>query len=176
MKKRLNKKGFEMSFGVIFSIIIIAVTIFVAVYVIGIFLDRVEQMKFVDNIKKIDYEIDSAAETTQSSKVISLDAPKGTTHLCFANLSKTGINSIMFTDINNLYSNTGNNVFFYPLRIAEKYGTKSAWKILCGDNNNGRDCIFTQTNPLCIRNIDGKFTFRVENPGDYSGKINIKSA
>lgn len=87
-----NKKAQEgpmgMSFGVIFSIILIAVFVFAAIYAISFFLNygKCTQVgNFYDNLQR---QVNEAAlGSVTQNKVVQISLPGGVETICFANLS-----------------------------------------------------------------------------------------
>lgn len=87
--EKLNKRAdINLSFGVIFSVILIAVFIFAAVYAINFFLDYsqcVQVGSFYDGLQK---EVSNAylSQSTENKK-FQISLPSSIDKICFANLS-----------------------------------------------------------------------------------------
>ncbi len=128
MKKRLrkekikgkNKKAqtMQMPFGMIFSILLIAVFIVVAFIAIKYFLKmrNCSQINiFVDDLQK---KIDSVwRQTSVSGEEFSLNLPSGIKYVCLADLNKTksGEHKNLADEFRGDFQN---NLFFYPPRKA----------------------------------------------------------
>jgi hypothetical protein len=113
---KINKKGQDaigMSFGWLFSLILIIVFIFVAIYGINYFLNMGKCTKvglFYDSLQQ---KIDDAYQSSSSDFELSVNLP-GVTQICFANLTQkiTGSDAI-YKQIE-LYSFYDANTFIIP--------------------------------------------------------------
>jgi hypothetical protein len=88
MAKRRGKGQIQLSFGIIFSIIIIIATIVVAFYVIGYFLDLSKCTKvglFYDGLKK---DVDKAWRADITQGIYKNELPSGIKKVCFGNSSQ----------------------------------------------------------------------------------------
>jgi hypothetical protein len=168
-KKMKNKKAaIEMSFQFIFSVILIAVVLFVGFYVIKIFLDRAEQVKFNDFVSRLkgDEGVWGVWTQDEASQVFSGSVNKAIKYVCFARPGCTdpSIPELrgFCTNITQRYS--GNyNFFFYPLGVAEKYHAKSAFEVYCNDQGEPLKNCVDVSEPTCIKamNIDGAWKIRM---------------
>lgn len=119
-----QKKGqIQISFGMIFSIIIVIATIAVAVYVIIYFLGMSNCTKngtFWDSLQK---EIDLAWNSDGLQKVYSAETPSGITKLCFGNSTQIPVGSELERYRG---SSSDRNAYFYPTEKAcEGFAFKS---------------------------------------------------
>jgi hypothetical protein len=181
----MNKKGdFQLSFQFIFSIILIAVVLFVGFYVIKIFLDQTEKIKlldFTEQLKNSDGGLLDIWRQDSASQIISLPISNKIEYVVFVNVT-TGCASPGITrectdiclNISRIYGSGGGdyNMFFYPIGRAEKYGPKSAQLISC--NNAGETvklCIDTSATK-CIPVVDGRVKMKLLKENETS-KIQI---
>ena len=168
MKKRGKKAQLHLSFQFILSLIIMAVALFVGFFVINMFLDRAEQTKFGLFATDLKNQVIEVWQTEEASKTITLDINKNIDYVCFANLSQRCSASLSslegFCRQASLY--TGNNLFFYPFGIAEKYDSQSYWKIQCGTKEMPKECVSLEENPTCIKAENGKVRMTLTNAGN----------
>ena len=155
MKKGVKRGQFQLSFEVLFSMILIAVFIFVAFYVIYQFLDinkKIETGIFIDDLdNKIErlWKTSGGKEKTLSVKL----NEEGITHVCFFNFTsgKEGIWNEQYKDISRK-SRASNNFYFYPRRFAQVDSAKI----------NRIDMSSFEENPYCVPNNEGSFSFKLE--------------
>jgi len=148
LKVNKNKRSqMEMSYGMMFSVILIAIFIFVAVYAIIMFLNINQQVEtgfFTDNLQdEVNRIWNGAGEDTfinltlRSSKI---------THICFFNSDEPkkgnfeGIDEI-FSELESHPLSSNENLYFYP----PKYADVSAKKISHIDMSKFK------SNPYCIK-------------------------
>lgn len=85
------KKGqVQISFGMIFSILIIIATIAIAFYVIKVFLGEKNCIDAGLLYDGVDKKVEEAWRSSIMSDVLTLDAPSGVKAVCFGNLSASG--------------------------------------------------------------------------------------
>jgi len=161
MKKRVGKMmkngQIEMSFGMMFSIILIGIFVFVAIYAIMIFLNmgnQVDTAVFTSNLQnEVDRIWRGAGEdafinlTLRSSKI---------TYICFFNSDepkKGNFNNIdeIFEELKSRPLNSNENLYFYPA----KYADISARKI------SHMDMTKFNSNPYCIKKQGDVFRIRL---------------
>lgn len=174
----MDKRGdIQMSFGMIFSIIIIASTIAVAIYAITLFLNSTEKIKYPTIVRDIEEQAKELRQAEEGSKVITIDTPKNIEELCFVKLKNPAIPGTLASRLQEFKDydfQKEMNFFFYPLGVAENLDAESGWKINCGAEGNYIDCLTFAKNPLCIPVQDGRVKFRLSNPGN--GYINISQS
>jgi len=151
------KRGqLDISFGMIFSIILIIVFIVVAIYGAIVFLNMkkcTETGLFKNDLQAA---IDSAWNGEYADSEITRSLPSNIDFVCFIDLSKKESGTYK-----NYYENAtmlGNNfnMFFWPL----KSSCKSALKFEIEHINTGN--ITKNDNPYCIQNVKGKTTVKIE--------------
>jgi hypothetical protein len=110
------KKGqFSISFGMIFSIIIIIFSIAIAVYVINYFLKLQSCTEVVDFYTNLKSEVDNAYGASIANKELSLGVPGGVDEVCFGDVNLArDTNPTEYKSLS-LLSERGYNVYFYPM-------------------------------------------------------------
>jgi hypothetical protein len=88
--RKINKKGdINLSFGVIFSIILIAVFVFVAIYAINFFLNYSRCVQVGNFYEGFQREVSNAfLSQSVENKVFKVSLPSSVEMICFANLSE----------------------------------------------------------------------------------------
>ncbi len=115
-----NKKGQQilgLSFGVIFSIILIVFFIFIAIIVINSFLKAQGCAKVGLFIDDLEADVKKSWNSQTDSHVFKGLLPSGIMYVCFADLSKSFIGNINNDEIwrsISLYEGKNANMFFYP--------------------------------------------------------------
>ena len=111
----MNKKGqLELSFGMIFSIIIIIATIAVAVYFIFQFLSTSKCTNIVMTKSDLQSQIDNVWKSSQAQQIYTLSFPTNIKSICFGNLSSGGsAYSNEYIDLRR-YSLGDSNLFLSP--------------------------------------------------------------
>lgn len=112
----MHKKGqIELSFGMIFSVIIIIATVVVAFYMISKFMSITPCTKaglFYDSLRK---EVDNAWQGTITQSTFKGDVPSDVSKVCFGNTTqKYSEDDSEAYEYAKMRSAGGNNVFFYP--------------------------------------------------------------
>ncbi|MFA5028213.1 MAG: hypothetical protein WC713_10075 [Candidatus Methylomirabilota bacterium] len=175
MEKRgkTNKKGqmMGMPFQFIFSMILIAVVLFVAIWAIKGFMERAEQAKigaFVADVRSNVYNVWNSGTAANFTPVISFSAKFK--EVCFVNLSTC---SDAFCKAAREHGYSDENLFLLgenrAMGIAEKYGISSGVKIMCGD----RDCLLLKKT-VCYSVEGGKVALGIYTGGGCApGKVCI---
>jgi uncharacterized protein (UPF0333 family) len=147
------KRGqFQLSYGFIFSVILIGVFLFVAFFAISSFLDLSSSVNtgiFISDLQKDVTRIWNGAGE-ESVYTYELDEGK-LTHICFYNNTKT----IYGGDIQigrKLLESYQTNLYFYPQRFAKVPSTEIKHINMEGFNRN----------PYCVEIIDGKIKLKLE--------------
>ncbi len=117
MRKIKNKKGdINLSFGVIFSIILIAVFIFAAIYAITFFLNYSKCTQVGNFYEGFQREVSNAfLSQSVENKIFKVTLPGSVEMICFANLSEkqTGSYSAEYEMIQDYYLDDA-NLFLIP--------------------------------------------------------------
>ena len=140
-----SKEGqVKLSFGMIFSVILIIIFIAFAFYAIRVFMgigDTFSAGKFSDELQK---DIDKLWKSSQGSQELEYSLPKDIEWVCFADLSKgkSGGHADFYEEFEKYSSDK--NLFFYPVDSVELNGLEI------------EHVEFGGANPLCFENIQGK--------------------
>lgn len=119
----MKKGGMELSFGMIFAIILIAVFIFVAFYAIKFFLNMqctVSEGQFVKDLNNYAHRMwESQGITEESEFKGTIGGFCGVKEVCFFNPDmekpQRGEFTTEYDEIQKYYNDIGDNMFFYPI-------------------------------------------------------------
>ncbi len=166
VRRRARRGQFQMSFGVIFSIILIIAFIFVAYIAIRHFLELKDCALVANFYDSLEGEIDNVWKSQSADQMFSSPLPSGIDYVCFADMTRPERNapSGVYTALRrNLV--VRHNTFLYP--SGKSCGLASK-EVLHLDIQN----ITRNKNPYCIAS-DGKVEFRIEK-GFYDALVKIK--
>ena len=146
----------KLSFGMIFSIILIVIFIAFAFYAIQKFLDiqnSVQVGKFTEDFQN---EIDKIWKGSQGLQKKEYFLPEKITHVCFTDYSSNGrgFNRSFYDELELVYYEN-ENLFFYPVGSAQGLDAKEMKHIDLEKTTNSE-------NPLCAENINGKVSFTIK--------------
>lgn len=149
----------KLSFGMIFSIILIIIFLSFAFFAIKNFLslgNSAQIAKFANNLQT---DIDKAWKGTKSSQEKEYVLPSKIEYVCFANYSNypdspRGAFAEYYTRLHRYYD-YNQNMFFYPVESAEGLNSKKI-------DNIDLAKITTENNPYCIKNDEGKIKILIE--------------
>ena len=113
---KMNERGqLQISFGMIFSIIIIIATMAVAFYVITYFLDLSNCTKVGAFWDSLDKEVEKAWNSDITQSTFSKELPGGITNVCFGNFTMpySREDQTRFDELGRYYQ-TGRNAWLYP--------------------------------------------------------------
>lgn len=141
----MGKKGqVELSFGMIFSIILIVAIVVVAFYAISYFLEFRDCSGVGLFYNDLQNDINRGWGSDFSSESLSLNLPGNIDSVCFGNLSQVPADEDreIFTTIKNKGGSRANNVFVYPLvcdtlKSAAVEHMKTS-EFFCADAANGK--------------------------------------
>lgn len=159
----MNKRGaIELSFGMIFSIIIMIAIIGVAVYAISAFLDIGTASQFGLFHQQFQETIDEVWASSITNKVSSFSIPKSIDLVCFGSLSGSSYNPRYEDEFNELKRYSSNfeqqntNRFLYPSDKGGEFTYKKVGKIDLS-TMNGFDCFEVKSGVLKIRLVKEEF-------------------
>ena len=148
--KAHTKRGqLKLSFGMIFSIILIVIFLVFAFYAIKTFLgisDSAKTAKFVNNLQA---DIDRVWKSAQSSQEQEYFLPSKIEYVCFVDffISEKGEKGHFYSELKRSYYGSENMVF-YPFGSSE-LGSREIKNIDLIE-------ITLDENPFCIQNTNGK--------------------
>ena len=171
----MNKRGqqvFGMSFGVIFSIILIVFILVVAGIAINHFLNlkKCTQLGlFIEDFSNEGGDIYTAWNSQKFTDEFDYALPSSLDYVCFANLSNTvkggSVENKVYSDIS-IYKLSSGNMFFYP---KEKACNMPYVNVKHIDINK----ITESKNPYCIPIKNSKITIQIEK-GFNEGLVTLK--
>lgn len=146
----------KMSFGMIFSVILIIIFIAFAFYVIKTLIDGNEKNLIMLFINDLRHDIDSAWKGTQSSQEIIYNLPKKIEYVCFVdyNSREKGANRGFYRELERFYYGS-ENLIFYPGGSFEELSSVEIEDI-------NIEKITESENPFCIENIDGRVKMTIK--------------
>lgn len=153
MKKRGQLK---LSFGMIFSIILIIIFIAFAFYAVQKFIDVQKSVQIGKFASDFQNDIDKIWKGSQGLQEKEYFLPKKISFVCFADYSSNekGQNRNFYDELKLVYYEN-ENLFFYPIGSAEGIGGKEMKHIDLTKT--------TETeNPLCAKNIEGRISFTIQ--------------
>ena len=153
MQKRV-KGAMEMSFGMIFSIILIIFFLSFAFFGIRTFLgvqDTAKTAKFLNDLQS---DVEQVWKSSQASQEKEYFLPVKKSQVCFADfsVSKRGGKAQIYDELKRAYYGD-ENLVFYPVVFGESESAEIRYLNL--------DRITENENPFCIENMDGKIKLRL---------------
>jgi uncharacterized protein (UPF0333 family) len=167
----MKKRGsIELSFQLIFSLILVAVFIYAAFTGIKYFLEVSQHAQINTFIAELQSKVNSAWLTTEISQTYEISLPSGIKYVCFSQLNNLSSDMLKKSNITAcsdferyLIKYKDMNMFFCPAEAAWKVNAPIYMNINC----NGKNCLTFSKNPYCIQNANGKVRFKLEkNLGD----------
>ena len=153
--KNCKRGQIQISFGMIFSIVLIIIFFAFAFYAIRIFFgigDSAEIGKFVNDLQS---DVNRIWRSTESSYEEKYFLPSEINKICFADFSsdaeKKGINENIYSELIMNYHRI-ENVFLYP---------EGSWKNSFEIKNLNIFEITRNENPFCIENHEGNLKIRL---------------
>lgn len=136
IKMKMKKKGqMKLSFGMIFSIILIIVFIAFAFYAISKFMAFQKELKYRTFTEDFQSSVDKMYASSQGSKELTFGLPRGTDKICFVN------------DIDETLRFEGKD--FRPGVMIDNLNIEEI--VIAGERGK-----------YCIGGMDGKFTFMIQ--------------
>lgn len=151
----------KLSFGMIFSIILIVVFLAFAIYAIMKFLDIQKGVQVGQFSNDLQTDIDKMWKGSQGSIEQTYRIPSGVDYVCLAdfNSPKKGINMDKYSDLRKVFYEF-ENLVFYPI------GSGAGLDSIVVRHINLSNTVSSE-NPLCFPNEDGKVKMIIKmNPGD----------
>jgi len=124
-----------MSFQFIFSVILIAIFIFTAIYAIRIFLNRAEHIRIVNSEQEFVSAVNRLWTETEAIQDFTFDLPSSIKYLCFsadfANTQSENFPKGVYWEISK-YKDKKADLFFYPPKVMLGHQLSPHLKVLCG--------------------------------------------
>jgi hypothetical protein len=154
MKKSWGSVGqMKLSFGMIFSIILMVIFLIFAFYAVQKFLDVGDCAKAGQFINKLESDVDKIWKGSRGSQEETYFLPSKVEFVCFVDYSRLekGEDRRLYDELKRRYLEF-ENMFFYPLSSLEcDIGVEEIKHI-------DLEKITSVNNPLCFDNIKGKVT------------------
>ena len=150
----MKKSGqMQLSFGMIFSIILIIVFVCFAGYAIYKFMGITDSVKIGKFKEEFQTDVDALWKGNQGSKAVSYSVPNGVEKVCFIDFTVPafGRDSVVYSDTRHLYSET-ENLFFYPVGSGGGLDSTTIEHIDIDETTS-------EENPSCIIVENGKMKF-----------------
>lgn len=150
----MNKRGqIKLSFGMIFSIILIIIFLGFAFFSVKKFIDISNSAQITQFKNNLQSDIDRIWNSPQANQEVSYSIPKSIQKICFLDIEsrESGRNSNIYSDLE-FYSNNNQNLFFYPPESSPDFESTKIEHINIED-------ITANENPFCISNDNGKINF-----------------
>jgi len=163
----MKKRGqLDLSFGLIFSVILIVAFLGFAIYAIASFLgmkDKIETGKFLEDLQA---DVDKFWKASQGTDSVEYFLPVKIKEICFINLDAgaKGNRTSIYGELKRYAGNNGNLVF-YPINSAKF----SNYAII-----NHINLETMAENPLCFQNNNGKVSIALEQESGGTALVNIK--
>ena len=156
VKVRGKRGAMEMSFGMIFSIILIVFFLSFAFFGIRAFLgvsDSAKTTKFLSDFRA---DVERVWKSSETSQVEEYTLPSKNEKICFVDFSapKSGINDGIYSELRRAYYGK-ENMIFYPVNFEDVESLQAAYIDLEATTGEGEE------NPFCIENADGKIKLRL---------------
>jgi len=162
--KYFKRGSIELSFQLIFSLILVAVFIYAAFTGIKYFLAISQHAQISTFIAELQSKVDSAWLTTEISQTYEISVPSSIKYVCFSTpntLTKAGLTGLNITECkdfeNYILMFKNMNMFFCPASAAWKVDAPIYTYINC----KTKDCLTFPKTPYCIK-TDGKVRFKLE--------------
>jgi uncharacterized protein (UPF0333 family) len=152
-----KKRGqLQLSFGMIFSIILIIIFISVAFYAVVKLLEFQRSVQVASFLNNIEADIDSVWKSGGSQQR-TYPLPSRIKKVCFVDYLGTKNEKIyeegIWEELRNFFYET-ENMFFYPANSAGKIKARAV-------KNINLEKITNEENPFCIENTEGKVTMKI---------------
>ena len=152
----MNKRGqMKLSFGMIFSIILIIVFLTFAFFAIKTFLGLSTSAQTGTTLNKLQTDVRAVWTSQQSSQQEVYDFPTKVQYVCFVDFSNpaTGPAKPLYNSLNIAFHGT-ENVVLYPINSSDT-NSKNIENIDLAK-------MTASENPFCIKNINGKVTMTLK--------------
>lgn len=153
----MKKRGqFELSFGMIFSILMIISFIGVASYVLYKFVDFGRETNIQLFVYELQESVDKLWGGTEGSQTLIWNIDKSITNICFVDFSRPANNEReIYQEISRFSDNSDINMFLYPTTVV---GGNNAGRVI---NHINITKTTEEKNPYCIKNM-GEINITIE--------------
>ena len=160
----MNKRGaIELSFGMIFSVILIIAIVGVAVYAITAFLDIGKTSQLGLFHQRFQETVDDVWASSITNRIVSFALPSSIKLVCFGNLAGSSYNPQYEEEFQELKRYSSNfeqqntNRFLYPSDKGGEFAYKKVEKVDLSGLTNGFDCFNVNSGAVKIRLVKDEF-------------------
>ncbi|KKS11110.1 MAG: hypothetical protein UU67_C0084G0007 [Candidatus Daviesbacteria bacterium GW2011_GWB1_41_5] len=160
----MNKRGvIELSFGMIFSVIIMIAIVGVAVYAITTFLNIGKTTNLALFHQKFQETVDDVWASSITNRVFSFLIPSSVNMVCFGSIAGSSYNPAYENEFRELkryasrFEQQNTNRFLYPPGKARDFAYKKVDKIDIGGLTNEFDCFAVSDGKVRIRFVKEDF-------------------
>jgi len=155
MNKKRDKRGqMEMSFGMIFSIILIVIFIAFAVYAILKFIETQRTTQVASFLNDFQIDIDKMWQSSGGSQESNYNIPSNIEYVCLIDYeSRANNQENIYNELKQNY-NGKKNIFFYPLNSGKGF-EKEIKNIDIKKTTDSK-------NPFCIKSTKGKIKLTIK--------------
>ncbi len=161
----MNKRGaIELSFGMIFSIIIMIAIIGVAIYAISTFLSIGKTSQLAMFHQKFQENVEEVWASSITNKVASFNIPSSVEFVCFGTLDGDSYNSDFEDEYKELkkyssgFEQKNTNRFLYPPGKSKEFAYKKIAKIDLSEIIDEFDCFEAEKGVVKIRLVKEEFS------------------
>jgi hypothetical protein len=161
-----NKGQLDLSFGLIFSVILIVVFLAFAIYAIVNFLGMKEKMETGKFLNDLQTDVDKFWKASQGTDNVVYFLPLRIKEVCFIDITseKNGTRAGIYNELER-YAWTDGNLVFYPIGSAKF----AKYAII-----NHLNLKTLAENPLCFQNKNGRLNITLEQVSGGTPLVNIK--
>lgn len=150
LRQRAKRSQMQLSFGMIFSIVLIIFFVAFAFYAINKFLSLQNTLKAGKFVSELQEDIDNMWRGFQGSQEVEYILPSKVEKICFADFSSgaKGEDSVIYSELKQVFYGE-ENLFFYPTDSSEGLDSKQISHI-------DIEKITENENPFCITSSKSK--------------------
>lgn len=158
----MKRGSVEISFGMIFSIIIIIALIGVAIYAINIFLNISKTAELGLFHKELQKTVDDVWSSASTNKVVSFSLPKSIEFVCFGSIGANSVSARYSDQLSELreyssgFEQQTKNTFLYPPLKAKEFAYHITEKVDFSALGNF-DCFESRNGVVTMRLTKGEF-------------------
>lgn len=156
MKRGKGRGGqINLSFGMIFSIILIIIFIAFAFYAITKFLNLQKSATVGQFVENFGNDVDQMWKSSSGSQAVTYSLPSSISYVCFTDFSrpKSGVWGDFYDSLKKAHYDS-ENTFFYPIGSSEGVDSVEI-------KNIDLSSITQKENPSCVQVVNGKVTFTI---------------
>lgn len=150
----------QLSFGMIFSILIIIVTLAVAFYVIKEFVQTSSCSSIQLYYDDLTLEIDKVWKSSGAQLTFSRDVPSSVNAVCFGNPAELGQQYATEKSVLGRFAGQEKNAFIVPVQCGTQTSVRTLQHVAI-------------ENAFCVRAVKEKISFRLQKAGSTAREVSI---